>query len=81
VACMQCDKSFLSTTAKRSYTSLWYHLRVKHGIENAAANNDKSSASPKVKRPKNQSLIVSYIEKKTQAEMYSRLAAVEFHFV
>ena len=77
VTCMKCDKSFLGSTAKRSYTSLWYHLRVKHGIEHTAANSDKPSASPKVKRQKNQSLIVSYVEKKTQSEMYSRLAAVD----
>ena len=46
-------------------------------LAHCTANSDKSSASPKIKRQKNQSLIVSYVEKKTQSEMYSRLAAVD----
>ena len=63
------------TTAKRSYTSLCYHLQVKHAIENQAFESAKSTSSLSVKRPE-QSLIVTCIEKKTQAKMYSRLAAV-----
>ena len=74
MTCQHCTKSFLATTAKRSYSSLWYHLRVKHGIENSAEKRDQT---PPVKRPRNQALIVTYVEKKTQAEMYSRLAAVD----
>ena len=80
VICNKCPKTYKLATAKSSTQPLRYHLKTKHGV--AFDNAEKSMPS---KRPaennllppsKKQKTIFSYTEKKSQEQMYSKLAAV-----
>ena len=77
--CSQCAKSYPLKTAKSSTQPLWYHLRTKHSIVSSnkrpCSETDSLSSSPKP--AKVQKLIHTYVEKRTQQEMYARLAAVD----
>ena len=81
VTCNKCPKSYRLATAKSSTQPLRYHLKTQHGVE--FDNAEKSMTS---KRPiennlfppsKKQKTLFSYIEKKSQQQMYAELAAVD----
>jgi hypothetical protein len=74
VSCNQCPKTYKLATAKSSTQPLWYHLKTKHGVlPRKRSLNDRDGALPPV--VKKQRTITTYIEKKTQQQMYAELAA------
>ena len=79
VVCSKCPKTYKLATAKSSTQPLWYHMKTKHNIlphkpENKRSCADDMSGSPSSKRQKT---IFSYVERKTQQQMYAELAAVD----
>ena len=77
--CSKCAKSYPLKTAKSSTQPLWYHLRTKHEIVDSnkrpCPETDSVSLSPKPAEV--QKLIHTYVEERTQTEMYARLAALD----
>ena len=81
VICNKCPKSYKLATAKSSTQPLLYHLKTKHGddFNNAEkAMSSKRAAENHYHPPsKKQRNLFSYVEKKTQQQMYAELAAVD----
>lgn len=81
VICNKCPSSYKLATAKSSTQPLLYHLKTKHGVDfnNAErAMSSKRAAENHYHPPsKKQRTLFSYVEKKTQQEMYAELAAVD----
>ena len=81
VICKKCPKSYKLATAKSSTQPLLYHLKTKHGddFNNAEkAMSSKRAAENSYHPPsKKQRNLFSYVEKKTQQQMYAELAAVD----
>ena len=83
VFCNKCPKTYTLATAKSSTQPLLYHLRSCHDIvlnkKRAAddCDSDNSNLPNTKKQKKIQPMITSYIEKKTQQQMYAELAAVD----
>jgi len=76
VSCNQCPKTYKLATAKSSTQPLWYHLKTKHGV--LPNSNNKRSLGRDGGLPtvvKKQRTITTYVEKKTQQQMYAELAA------
>ena len=64
---------YKKTTAMSSTKSLWYHLKAAHSI---LPPEKPTPAAPAAKKPKvQQNLITTFVERKSQQEMYAQLAA------
>ena len=81
VICNKCPKSYKLATAKSSTQPLLYHLKTKHGDDFNNAEKTMSSKRAAVNHyhppSKKQRNLFSYVEKKTQQQMYAELAAVD----
>ena len=81
VICNKCPRSYKLATAKSSTQPLLYHLKTNHGddFNNAEkAISSKQAAENHYHPPsKKQRTLFSYVEKKTQQQMYAELAAVD----
>ena len=83
VTCTKCPKTYKLATAKSSTQPLRYHLKTQHNVRFDNVEKSMSSKRPAENNPdldpptKKQKTILSYIEKKSQQQMYAELAAVD----
>ena len=81
VICKKCPRSYKLATAKSSTQPLLYHLKTKHSVDFSNAEKAISSKRPAENQnhppSKKQRTLFSYVEKKTQQQMYAELAAVD----
>ena len=81
VTCTKCPKAYKLATAKSSIQLLRYHLKTKHGVVFDNAEKSMSSKRPAenylLPPSKKQRTLFSYIEKKSQQQMYAELASVD----
>ena len=74
VICKKCTTTYKLATVKSSTQPLRYHLKTKHGFTDERLKRPRTS-SVGVNSPKRQKPITTYVEKKSQQEMYAELAA------
>ena len=76
LCCNLCLKSYSTKTTQSSYSSLWYHLKAKHGIVCPVSS---PAQAPPAKRTKVQQTLFPHSSdnKKSQSRIYAELAAVD----